>query len=108
MGWMCQLSAAVSYCHARRIMHRDLKPRNFLYDAASGKGFVTDYGLAETEEDATKRADKSRVRADRTASKAMPIAGRQSNTARASPPIPPSPTCGRSTCCTTSSRATCP
>ena len=45
------------------IIHRDLKPRNFLYDAATGIGWLTDFGLSEEEEVIARRADKHRFKA---------------------------------------------
>lgn len=32
--------------HARRIIHRDVKPANFLFDPATGIGTLCDFGLA--------------------------------------------------------------
>jgi cell division control protein 7 len=33
--------------HARGIVHRDVKPANFLFDYESGDGVLCDFGLAE-------------------------------------------------------------
>lgn len=49
------------------IIHRDLKPKNFLYDAQTGKGWLTDYGLADEEMDVIVRADRNRFKTEQTA-----------------------------------------
>jgi len=42
-----QTAGALSYAHARGIIHRDVKPSNLILDAA-GIVWVTDFGLAKT------------------------------------------------------------
>lgn len=38
---------ALSACHAANIIHRDVKPANFLFNPATGHGTLCDFGLAE-------------------------------------------------------------
>lgn len=41
------LLSALRWCHAQNIMHRDVKPGNFLYNPVTGTGTLCDFGLAE-------------------------------------------------------------
>lgn len=41
------LFAALQSVHEANIMHRDVKPANFLYDPRTGHGTLCDFGLAE-------------------------------------------------------------
>ncbi|KAK6534255.1 hypothetical protein TWF281_005585 [Arthrobotrys megalospora] len=48
--YMRSLFTALKFVHAKEILHRDIKPTNFLYDCAKGRGVLVDFGLAEREE----------------------------------------------------------
>jgi len=46
VDWLIAISEAVHYAHQRGILHRDLKPGNFLFDER-GQIYVSDFGVAK-------------------------------------------------------------
>lgn len=47
--YLRSLFTALRSVHANKILHRDIKPTNFLYDPATQHGVLVDFGLAERE-----------------------------------------------------------
>jgi cell division control protein 7 len=47
--YMKSLLTALRAVHQRRILHRDVKPTNFLYNPQHSRGVLVDFGLAERE-----------------------------------------------------------
>lgn len=47
--YIYSLLRAVKYIHDKNIVHRDIKPGNFLYNMEDGLGYLIDFGLAEYE-----------------------------------------------------------
>jgi serine/threonine protein kinase len=45
-SYLYQILKGVSFCHARGVLHRDLKPQNLLIDREHGKIKIADFGLA--------------------------------------------------------------
>uniref|UniRef100_A0A6B2LCI7 cyclin-dependent kinase n=1 Tax=Arcella intermedia TaxID=1963864 RepID=A0A6B2LCI7_9EUKA len=45
-SFLFQLLKGVSYCHSKRVLHRDLKPQNLLISKADGVLKLADFGLA--------------------------------------------------------------
>lgn len=47
--YMYELFEALNFVHDKNIIHRDIKPTNFLYDPFKKRGVLVDFGLAEQE-----------------------------------------------------------
>ena len=47
--YMKSLLTALRAVHQKRILHRDVKPTNFLYNPQQSRGVLVDFGLAERE-----------------------------------------------------------
>ncbi|CAK9435809.1 uncharacterized protein LODBEIA_P04840 [Lodderomyces beijingensis] len=47
--YLWELFQSLDYIHEKGVIHRDLKPTNFLYDPFKGRGVLVDFGLAEKE-----------------------------------------------------------
>lgn len=45
--YLWELFQGLDFVHSKGVIHRDLKPTNFLYDPFKGKGVLVDFGLAE-------------------------------------------------------------
>ncbi len=50
-GWGIQAADALHFSHERGVIHRDIKPANLIVDA-TGKLWITDFGLARLNDDA--------------------------------------------------------
>jgi serine/threonine protein kinase len=46
-AYMTGLLDALAFIHRRGIVHRDVKPSNFLFSRATGRSMLVDFGLAE-------------------------------------------------------------
>ncbi|GAN03730.1 Ser/Thr protein kinase [Mucor ambiguus] len=52
--YMKSLFTALQQLHRFKILHRDVKPSNFLYNIRKRAGYLIDFGLAESEDDVMK------------------------------------------------------
>ncbi|WP_426416775.1 serine/threonine-protein kinase [Aestuariirhabdus sp. LZHN29] len=52
---VADVADALSYAHQNKIVHRDIKPGNIMFDADSGEVKVTDFGIARISDDSQTR-----------------------------------------------------
>lgn len=55
--YFSELLQALSFVHSKGIIHRDVKPTNFLYNPELGRGVLVDFGLAEMQIDHSAEAE---------------------------------------------------
>lgn len=49
--YMFELFSALSFIHSKNVIHRDIKPNNFLFNPMTKRGVLVDFGLAEKVKD---------------------------------------------------------
>lgn len=47
VSWALQLLDALNACHARNVIHRDIKPQNIIIRATDGRAVLVDFGLVK-------------------------------------------------------------
>lgn len=52
---LARVAEALDYAHKQKIVHRDIKPGNIIYDARSGDVKITDFGIAKIADDSRTR-----------------------------------------------------
>lgn len=52
---VARVAEGLDYAHAQGVIHRDIKPGNIIYDAATGSTKITDFGIARVTNSASTR-----------------------------------------------------
>jgi serine/threonine protein kinase len=58
---LCQLCEGLGHAHAKKLVHRDIKPQNLLLRESDGCLKITDFGIARAIEDTTRLTRPGRV-----------------------------------------------
>ncbi|MEX2476717.1 protein kinase [Marinobacter sp.] len=56
LNLLARVADALEYAHARKVVHRDIKPGNLIYNPDSGEVKITDFGIAKIADDSRTRA----------------------------------------------------
>ncbi len=58
---LCQLCEGLGHAHAKKLVHRDIKPQNLLVRASDGCLKITDFGIARVAEETTRLTQAGKV-----------------------------------------------
>jgi serine/threonine protein kinase len=58
---LCQLCEGLGHAHAKKLVHRDIKPQNLLLRASDGCLKITDFGIARAAEETTRLTQVGKV-----------------------------------------------
>ncbi|GIQ90116.1 hypothetical protein KIPB_012781, partial [Kipferlia bialata] len=97
-SYMLALLGALGHLEKAKILHRDVKPGNFLYELKTGKGLLIDFGLAQTLQEAKEfpliRGRKRRGPYGRPYDRDIKLAGYIGKDLGGLKPLPPQPHSG--------------
>lgn len=71
--YIFELLNALKFVHSKGIIHRDVKPTNFLFNPELGRGVLVDFGLAETQLDYTSMISSQTTTSSSTSSHSSTI-----------------------------------
>ncbi len=61
VGLLCQLCDGLGHAHAKKLVHRDIKPQNLLVRTSDGCLKITDFGIARAAEETTRLTQAGKV-----------------------------------------------